>query len=312
MVQPIQPVTVYEDERVRVLHRAGDTRFTLVTFSPVDFWKGRRAFWAQPLCRRKNINVLGVVALENNWFPEASTRPALAAMRGRLSGPVDSFGYSQGGYGALKYAASLGTVAAIGLCPQYSINPKKAVVSIEYRKYFSDRLHGGMEITEADRSGRVVILYDPKNRHDSEHTRLILAQMHGPAELVRLHYLQHRVADLLDEHDAMFDFVAACAFGQDLSPTRSRLRMLKKNSAFYRVNLAKAVLRHGRPLQALSILRTASEMMPRSDVQAASLLEVTLAEARKAAGVLAPSGRRDDDLVQWSDRSRAASDKSSG
>ncbi len=283
LTEQAKTVVVFEDAVVRVVYRPGQTPFTLVTFSQIDFWRTPQLFWAEGLCLAKDINAIGFVAKQNNWFPPASMRPALAAVARYLSGPVATFGYSQGGYAALKYASALGASGVISACPQYSINPARAPIKPGYRHIYSAALHGDMEITQADQSGRIVLLYDPGNGHDAEHVRLVLAQGHLPTELIHLHYLQHRLVDVLSDYNVVFDLIEACLQADDLCSIRLRMRGIKKRSVTYRINLARAMLKRGSAPQALRLLETITENSRGMYDLARDLLNKTLLEARQAA-----------------------------
>src|SRR4051794_10196197 len=117
---------LYEDEEIVVIHRpaprgaaaAGgelpgglDTPapLTLVTFADLTFRPDGHAIWGREPAAKMGLDAIGFVAKRENWFPAAAMQKAAPAVRALLGGgPALCYGYSMGGYAALKYARLLG------------------------------------------------------------------------------------------------------------------------------------------------------------------------------------------------------------
>lgn len=167
------PRLLFEDREIRVLHLPGTSDYSLVTFSDLNFQGGATGFWAEKPAARLGLDAIGIVARRQNWFPVASVAAAAPAIRAVLKPRSLSYGYSMGGYGALKHAARLGVTAALAVCPQVSISPADVPWDRRFHDRFRPRLHRGMQITPADLPGFAAILADPFDAVDWRHAGMI-------------------------------------------------------------------------------------------------------------------------------------------
>lgn len=162
---------LYESEHLLVvglqnLLQPDETVF--VTFNELGFVPDGPVFWGEDLFATLPHSAIGIVSKYPNWYPAADMQAALpsilAAIRGR---PVITYGYSQGGYGALKYAAALNAQAALSFCPQWSINPDDvSEFDRRFAVYFAPHLDNGHAIDAGDAIPNAFVFFDPYQRHD--------------------------------------------------------------------------------------------------------------------------------------------------
>ena len=294
---------IFEDEHLRVVHRPGGTPYTLVTFSLIGFKPAGKDFWWRAACAAGDVNALGVVALAPNWFPAISMASAISAMRAFLRAPVVTFGYSHGGYGALKYARALDAAGVVSISPQYSINPTSLPIADFFKPFFNPVLHQDMEIRAADQSGVVALVWDPLFQRDDKHVRHIIEQGYQPTELIRLPHLGHRMMRIFDDHAAVAGLFEACLGGAGFNAERRRCRHLRRNSSTYACGFARQLLAARRAACAVRLLEAAGRnttMTEAENAQVTQLLEMarlTASGGSPAPGPAADAERREERLV---------------
>jgi len=134
---------------------------------------------------------LAIGSSRNDWFVNDETpalETALAPLAARY-GRIHTLGYSMGGYGAFRFAATLGARAVVATAPQVSIDP--AVVPFDRR--FRAEAAGfdpalGRLPDHPDLTGVIVI--DPFRRLDLRNALMLQAQFPG-VRLVRLGFGGH-------------------------------------------------------------------------------------------------------------------------
>ena len=77
-----------------------------------------------------------------------------------------TYGYSMGGYAALKYARMLGISRALGVCPQASIDPVDVPDDKRFHKFHKRGLHDGMMMTASEAPEFGVLMADPYMAND--------------------------------------------------------------------------------------------------------------------------------------------------
>lgn len=136
---------------------------------------GRR-FWGQGPLQRLGIPALGFVHKRRRWFADEFMRKALAAALPKVAA-YDcrvTYGFSMGGYGAIRHAAVLGACTTIACSPQWTIEPARLTgVSQPFAENFREDKHIGMELTSFTPGGKLYLVYDPHNRHDAWHAARI-------------------------------------------------------------------------------------------------------------------------------------------
>jgi len=169
---------VFDGEHVQVLadQRGGDT--LLITFNEMEMSANGRSYWGEVPVRNLGLSCIGFMSKRKNWFPEMEMTQACAAVATIISGyrAVATYGFSQGGYAAIKYSRKLSATSVLAFSPQFTINP--AICATYDRRFtsnFSEALHAGMEITRNDVSGVIRVFVDPYEVGDAFQSRLINA-----------------------------------------------------------------------------------------------------------------------------------------
>jgi tetratricopeptide (TPR) repeat protein len=161
---------IYEDDEILVIQQPAPPveegseatpPMTLVTFAELTFRPDGHAIWGGEPAMRLGLPAIGFVAKRENWFPAASMAQAAPLVRALLPGPAVAYGYSMGGYAALKYASQLGIARALAVCPQASIDPAEVPTDKRFHKFFSPRLHDGMRVTAEEAPEFGVLMADP-------------------------------------------------------------------------------------------------------------------------------------------------------
>ncbi|MCI0755230.1 tetratricopeptide repeat protein [Teichococcus vastitatis] len=156
---------IYEDDAVQAVHQPGAGDRSLVTFGgltdrPATGPEGP-VFWGQKPAAQLGLNTVGVLAKAENWYPAEAMRRAAPAIRARLSGVVLGYGFSMGGYAALKHGRLLGMEAALAVSPQASIDPADMAEDPRHHARFDPGRHGGMRVMPGDVAPFVAQIVDP-------------------------------------------------------------------------------------------------------------------------------------------------------
>lgn len=172
-------IPVFEGRHLRLLwaeRRAGPRLF--VTF---DHWTRGRAGFEAPggntLFDRREWPVLRVQTARNDWFLNEDLGAALdivTAIAAEYEGAV-TYGFSMGGYGAMRFARAAGAERVVTISPQFSPLPARAPFEARWwkdRKQCDPRLDDLTHLAGAD-APPVVVVYDPRQGPDRLHADLI-------------------------------------------------------------------------------------------------------------------------------------------
>lgn len=119
--------TLYRGLHVTVI--AGDRRSdtVFVTFNPLIGITSGDTFWSESFLHKQRVDAIGIVSSEPDWFPADEMLSAVEAVKRHTAGRrVLTYGFSRGGYGALKFSRALGAERAIAFCPKFT-KPTDAV-----------------------------------------------------------------------------------------------------------------------------------------------------------------------------------------
>jgi hypothetical protein len=320
---------VYDDDAIQVVFRPADSPLLLVTFNPAAFQGQARGLWGAQFADKLRCDALGVVAKSINWFPAASMRAAAAAAAPILSGfaEIVTYGFSLGGYGALKYGRLLRADLSVAFSPQ-SPTVRAAIPStIEAR---TPRAFDGLDVGPADVAPRAYLIHDPLNAIDRQSVRVMLDA--GPACVPVPTYGSGHVsirpclpvlgavfeACRNDDRAALF---AALARGRrgfrrrpltlaNLASRRSPVlaealydryadRFAPQEAAELHIALARAWARSGRPEAAHRAVQAAHASVARAAAEATEERPLQrLAKARAALAALAEPGRWADEAAE--------------
>ncbi|MBP0444209.1 hypothetical protein J8J14_05405 [Roseomonas sp. SSH11] len=233
---------VFEDAELVVRAIPGDpTKPTLVTFGDYPARPFQPGFWAIGPASRLGWPALGFVAHRPNWYPAASMAAAAAALRGRIGPVALGYGYSMGGYAALKHGRLLGLTHALALSPQASIAPADLPGDTRYHAHFDPALHAGMRVGAGEPPVRAWMLFDPAHAADALNAGL-LAPL-GPRP-VPVRGVYHGTIRLLAGQEP-FEAALDALLRDDLPALRRMLRARRRETPFWRIGMGTALLSHG-------------------------------------------------------------------
>lgn len=164
-----------ETTNVQCFFRDRGTDTLLIAFN--DSWRFGPAARVQPrvLMDSLDFSILDFVTREPNWFPANDMASLIPLVLERLDGRFPrrlTFGFSQGGYGALKFSHALGATASLAFSPQYSID-QRLVEPGRFASHFRSHLNVGMALAPGDCTCAGYVFYDPYDPQDRRHVGLI-------------------------------------------------------------------------------------------------------------------------------------------
>ena len=175
MTMPAQTRLLARAGAISVFHRPGTTPWTLVAFGPRQTQVSVDRWWGSTLGRREGLDLIGISTTEFDWFPRELMAELLPAIRAAAKPDIVTYGFSMGGYGALKYASALGARACLGLSAQYSIDPADGTTGDRGMTYFDPDRHAEMRLEPGDFPDGAMVLWDPEAGTDDQHARAIAA-----------------------------------------------------------------------------------------------------------------------------------------
>lgn len=235
------PVILYEDDELVVVHHPNDGEPTLITFADLTFRPKDFDIWAQEPMRKLGVNAIGLVAKRENWFPAASVQAAAPAVRAALRGPAITYGYSMGGYGALKYARLLGAERAFAVCPQTSLIPHETPWDTRFHRFYRPELHAGMAIAPGDAGDFAVLLADPYMPEDARQAQRISQE--AGVHWLRTPFMDHASIWLLTGGDFL-SRVLQGVMAADRPALTALMRARRHTSRFWFRHAGNAAFRH--------------------------------------------------------------------
>ena len=236
---------IFESSRLRIIRQDFGTPVVFVTFNELGLVKHGTYFWGFELFAKERISSIGIVTAEPNWYPPGEMSLAIKAINLRTSGcRVITYGHSQGGYGALKFAACLRASTAIAFCPQWSISPQSVgAFDSRYGGYFNSDWAGGLPIEKTDMAENNYIFYDPRDSIDNRHKEII--QSLKSTREIKVPLSGHETVRLIAEGGVSSEFIQT--FAREVAPLASDLRFVLRKargrSKTYRSNLLAALLK---------------------------------------------------------------------
>lgn len=244
------PKVIHEDEDLVVLARPGGSAFTLVTFGHLELRPGGGQFWGREPAERLDLDCIGLVAKAPHWYPAAAVARAAAAIRAAAKPVRIGYGYSMGGYGALKHGRLLGLTHALAVAPQRSIDPAEVPEDARFHAHFRPARHAGMAVRAEDLAPFAAVVADPWDREDGPHLAALAAL---GAHVVAAPFLGHWAIHLLS-HTARLEALLARLRAEDPGGLRRVLREGRAQAAIWHDRLGAALLGHGHPEAADRVL----------------------------------------------------------
>jgi|GEM_PF-5617012 len=206
-------VMIAETDHVQCTLRDHGTDTLVIAFN--DSWQvgasGRLR--TGPPAENPGFSVLDITTRAPNWFPAddmAAVIPAaLTHLAGRFPRRV-TLGFSQGGYGAIKFSRVLEATTTIAFSPQLSIDPR-VVGSGRFASYFSYDLNAGMAITASDCLCAAYVFYDPYDDQDRRHVEDIGKLVSVIA--IKVPFSGHATSRLFAAPERLRAIVQGCQYG---------------------------------------------------------------------------------------------------
>ena len=237
---------LFDGAHVRVVAQDAGTPDVVVTFNELGTVTNGLAFWGNDLLARCGVAAFGVVTPQANWYPReemaAAARAIAEACRGRR---IVAYGHSQGGYGALKYAAAIGARLSVAFCPQWSIAPDSVgAFDGRFTRFHRPELANGEPVCADDLGPASVIVHDPREPVDRVHADHLM-RLPG-MERVICPFSSHETIRLVTEAGLADDLVALLRRGAPIAALRGLLRSGRRRSMTYLRHRFAALLARGR------------------------------------------------------------------
>jgi hypothetical protein len=146
----------------------------VVTFSPFEdnHALGRPGF-EQAFFRKSRLDAIHIIPSGNQGYQYAEL-PHLCLQVAAVTATykhVVAYGSSMGGYAAIRYGGWAGAHVALGLSPQFTLDPWRRPFDKRWRIYMKKvrplHEHG------QDAVKRAIVVYDPLDRYDRAHARFL-------------------------------------------------------------------------------------------------------------------------------------------
>ena len=243
----------YEDEHIRVIYHPGEDENLVITFGDMFSLAKDNFFFAENPISKRNLNAIGIMAKDRNWYPLESVKKAAEHITEYINKAhfITTYGGSMGGYAALKFSKLLSADRVISLVPQYSIDPS-AIKDHRYNFYFNERNNANNEIRFEDLSGEIFITHDPAFAGDDQHVEQI-KNLGYPITYLPLRFSMHGATTILASSSFIDEIVSA----KEMRPALllSIYRERRHAVPSYIESLAEYLLRR-RPAIALQLLAT--------------------------------------------------------
>jgi len=201
---------IAETDQVQCTLRDHGTDTLVISFN--DSWHVSEGTHLRcgPMAQGAGFSIIDVTTRAPNWFPAddmAALVPAiLARVEGRFPRRV-TIGFSQGGYGAIKFSRALHATTVIAFSPQVSIDPR-AVGSGRFSTHFDYARNSGMGITAADCAGTTYVFYDPYDEQDRFHAAALAKLI--PINGIKMPFSGHATYRLFATPDRLRATLQSC------------------------------------------------------------------------------------------------------
>jgi len=233
---------IHENDHLEAYYRPGSSPFTLITFAHLSFESQGKYFWAMQMAERLDLDCIGIVAKQNNWYPSAAMLELLPNIQSIIARPVILYGHSMGAHAAIKYSRLLGATGTIASAPMTTIDPADVPDDKRFHKFFSHELMANMAIRPEDVSGKVVVCYDPYCKSDRFYVDLLKGIVDDRSFYeVRAHFFEHECVQALLDRDILFSLIGSCFHGYQQKIVPELIRRVKRRDINYPIKLAEYV-----------------------------------------------------------------------
>jgi len=181
-------IPVFDGAFLRLVLAEHDRDHLFITFDHLS--KGRDGFGGPDnasIFERRGWSSLRVLAARNDWFLNHDLPAALdaAATVAARFVRTTTYGFSMGGYGALRFAQAVGAARAVAISPQASPVPLRTPFESRWRaaRAAVDASLDDFGALDAHRT-EIITVHDPRIAPDNAHVRLLSERLPGLVALL--------------------------------------------------------------------------------------------------------------------------------
>ena len=239
-------IPVFEGRFLRLLLTERSRDHLFVSF---DHWeRGRRGFAAigeTSIFDRRGWSHLRVQAARNDWFlnPDLLAALSAAAKAAARFARVTTYGFSMGGYAALRCATALGARRAVSISPQATPDPRRTPFETRWPRARAAADTSLDDLSGLDARGvETVAVYDPRVRADNRQLRVLrrrVARLH----VLALPFGGHPATRVIREGGSLGSFTELLLTAPRLERAEALAhhKRARRNSTAYRAALEAAL-----------------------------------------------------------------------
>ncbi len=199
---------VFQSPHVCVISQVADTDTIFCTFNELGETVSGDRFWGDTFFEKLKVSSIGVMTTTPNWYPELDMIGAIKAIRAITHGRrVVTYGFSQGGYGALKYSRALDASAALAFSPEWTINPDDTKnFDRRWTNYYRPELRNGLRIEQSDVSANTYVFFDRRYKVDAWNAENILTL--AGTKAIATPFCRHATVRLFSETGVGADLIS--------------------------------------------------------------------------------------------------------
>ena len=246
---------VFRGKLVRMaLEKHAESSICVVTFSNYTGSRGLLDHFGEGYLHRRGFTALHVVAVESLWWQTHEMVSLIANAQEVLKGMKQSvvvYGSSMGGFGALMYASQLGACRAIVASPQATILQPDLLQSEWLQAVRSQPIINGDATSGLKAPLQVGVIYDPFNRLDRSHVKLIDRAVEHVEGVSISHYLvpfgSHNSLEYLRLSGLLSSLITPMIGGNmTVQRFRQMVRENRKDNIAYSKQARMTLRRHGK------------------------------------------------------------------
>ncbi|MBV8069056.1 MAG: hypothetical protein JO270_04075 [Acidobacteriaceae bacterium] len=217
---------LFKSDHLTVVLSEHGSDCVFVTFNEMGLRANGFRFWGDGLFDSLKLTSIGFVSSSPDWYAPDDMEPAAKACSSYIKARrVVTYGYSQGGYGALKYSRLLSADLALSFSPQWSINPADVGdFDRRFTQHYDAERRNGERIEAHDLCSTCYIVVDPGEPGDFENARHLL-RLPG-THLIQLPFCGHETIRVVAEGRAGRALISLCQ-KHDIPPTREFRQVLR-------------------------------------------------------------------------------------
>ncbi len=266
---------IYQDDYIYAGYKRGNSKYLLITFSPLNGPGGNHKIWGESLAK-SGVSILGFSGRNRSWYPEKNMLSAISKALDVLSNYEHRicYGTSAGAYAALKFSNSLSADTVLAFSPQYTIDPLIVSTEIDNRfsRFFKKGVTGGSQILSKDIHKKCYLFYDKYLKEDSYHANKI-ASLSDSIKLINTPFCGHFPILTVSSSDKIIELID-CAIPQRDQDIVFLISKYRKISNIRIKGIIEYILKSSsrREKLALNIFETYKEKLNNNDIASLYLL----------------------------------------